>query len=100
MQLISAFTSTEKILKRYSVAFTLIVMYQGLFGGLSLKQQPAAITSLQDNMLFKMFTLFCIAFTATKDIEVSLVSVLIFIIVINSLRTRSEREVAGGWFSL
>ena len=100
MQLIPVFTSTENVMKHYSIIFTLIVMYQGLFGGLSMKKQPAVIISVQDNNYFKMFTLFCIAFTATKDIEVSLVSVIIFVLLINGLRTPSERENAGGWFSL
>ena len=92
---IKPFTYAEKTLKKYSIIFTLIVMYQGLFGGMSLNNKPERLEKLSSNIYFKYFTLFCIAFTATQDIEISLLSVIIFIILFNSIRTKEERDTYG-----
>ena len=92
---IKPFTYAENALKKYSVIFTLIVMYQGLFGGMSLKNKPIRLEKLKINIYFKYFTLFCIAFTATKDIEISLLSIVVFIILFNFIRTKEEREKYG-----
>lgn len=92
LQVIPGFTNIENFFKKYGIAFTLIVMYQGLFGGLSISRKPRVLQDLSENLVFKLFTLFCIAFTATKDIETSILSVLIFIFIINILRTDEERE--------
>jgi len=92
---INSFTFAEKIINQYSVLFTLIVMYQGLFGGMSLKNRPQRLDKLSGNILFKYITLFCIAFTATKDIEISLLSIVIFVMLINVIRTKEERDKLG-----
>ena len=92
LQIVPGFTRLEKFFKQYGIAFTLLVMYQGLFGGLSLSAKPALLESLSGQLWFKIFTLFCIAFTATKDIETSLISVVLFIGIIHLLRTPKERE--------
>lgn len=89
---IPLFTNTEKIIKRYSILFTLIVMYQGLFGGMSLSHKPKVLEDMKTNIVFKYATLLCIAFSATKDIEISMLSLLVFILVLNLLRTPEERK--------
>ena len=70
MELSPLFTSVEKLVKRYSVAFTLVVMYQGLFGGLTIGKMPDRIHILKDNVAFKLFTLFC-ALMLAADMPVS-----------------------------
>lgn len=92
LQLVPGFTKVEKFFKKYGIAFTLLVMYQGLFGGLSLSNKPKIISQLSQQMWFKLLTLFCIAFSATRDIETSLISIVLFIMIIHTLRTPSERE--------
>jgi len=92
LQIVPGFTRVETIFKKYGVAFTLLVMYQGLFGGLSLSNKPKVLDKLSGNLWFKIFTMFCIAFSATKDIETSLISVLLFIGLLHLLRTPKERE--------
>ena len=92
---VKPFTYTEKALKKYSIIFTLIVMYQGLFGGMSLKNKPQRLEKLGANIYFKYFTLFCIAFTATQDIEISLLSIVVFVMLFNAVRTTEEREKYG-----
>lgn len=92
VNVVPLFTNTEKLIKKYSILFTLIVMYQGLFGGMSMSHKPKVLDNLKDNLYFKYITLFCIAFSATKDIEISLLSVLAFVAVINIVRTPEERK--------
>ena len=92
LQIIPGFTKVEGIFKKYGVAFTLLVMYQGLFGGLSLSNKPKVLTKLSYNLWFKLFTMFCIAFSATKDIETSLISICLFIALLHILRSPKERE--------
>jgi hypothetical protein len=47
---------------------------------------------LSHNLIFKLFTMFCIAFSATKDIETSLISICLFIAIIHIIRSPKERE--------
>lgn len=92
MNIVTGFTSAEKVIKKYGVLFSLIVMYQGLFGSMSLKDQPKRLKTLQNNVIFKLVTLLCIAFTATQDIEISIVSVFLFIMLLYIIKTPEERE--------
>lgn len=87
------FTNTiEGFVEKYGIVFTMIVMYQGLFGGLAMKNEPKILSTLKDNVLFKFFTLFSIGFTATKDVETTLMGLFMFIIVIHLLRSKKERK--------
>lgn len=86
----------EGFFSRYAVAFTLVVMYQGIFGGATKIDMPERMQVVADNTYFRVFTLFAIAFTATKDVEISVVSVVMFIALINILRTKEEREKKKG----
>jgi hypothetical protein len=92
MNVVPGFSSAEKFIKRYTVVFSLIVMYQGLFGGMSLKDQPSRLKKMSNNVAFKIFTLSCIAFTATQDIEISLISVVLFITLLYLVKTPAERK--------
>ena len=92
MNIVPGFSSVEKFIKRYTVVFSLIVMYQGLFGGMSLKDQPLRLKKMSKNIAFKILTMTCIAFTATQDIEISLMSVLLFITLLYLIKTPAERK--------
>ena len=92
LQIIPGFTKIETYFKKYGILFTILVMYQGLFGGLSLSNRPGILDKLSTNIWFKFFTLFCIAFSATRDIETSLISLLLFIALLHILRSPEERE--------
>lgn len=92
MNIVPTFTAAEKVIKRYGILFSLIVMYQGLFGGMSLRDQPKRLKSLKNNVFFKLFTLSCIAFTATQDIELSILSVLLFVTLLYAIKTPEERK--------
>jgi|ETNvirnome_6_100_1030635.scaffolds.fasta_scaffold00364_8 hypothetical protein len=92
MNIVPGFSSIEKFIKRYTIVFSLIVIYQGLFGGMSLKDQPSRLKKISKNVAFKIFTMSCIAFTATQDIEISLISVVLFITLLYLVRTPAERK--------
>lgn len=82
----------EKTFMRYGIVFSLLVMYQGLFGGMAISQTPSVLEKLRENQIFKIITLTAIGFTATKDIETSLVASVLFIIILYLLRTPEERK--------
>jgi hypothetical protein len=88
--------SVEGFFRKYSVAFTLVVMFQGIFGRVSAIDMPKRMEKVASNMYFRIFTLFAIAFTATTDVEVSVVSVVMFIALLNILRTKEERAAKKG----
>ena len=91
-------SSVESISKRYGLVFSLIVLYQGLFGGISLSQKPAQLVSLSQNPYFKFLTMTAIAFTATKDLETAIIASLMFLLLLHLLRTPEERKQNNGFF--
>lgn len=98
MNIIPGAKNIEITVKQSAVLFSLIVLYQGLFGGLSMKNPPKMITEFADNDVFKFITLIAIAFTASKDVEVAIISALLFVVLINLARTPEERKANGNSF--
>lgn len=92
MNIIPGFSNIEKSIKKYSLIFALIVLYQGLFGGMSVQEKPKRLDAISNNLFFKLITMTSIAFTATQDIETSILSVLIFLIILYLIKTPKERE--------
>ena len=90
----------ETFMKKYTVIFTLLVIYQGLFGGLSLSSPPDRLVKLSDNVYVKLATMFAIAFTATKDVEIALVSIVLFVVAMNLLKTPEEKKASGNFLNL
>lgn len=84
--------SIEKVINNYGVIFTLIVMYQGLFGAITVNNEPKILSKLDDNVIFKLITLFAVGFTATKDVETALTGVLLFVLILHLLRTKEEKN--------
>lgn len=96
LNLIPQFTRTEKFFKRYATAFSVLVLYMSLFGGIVIENKPSVLDRLSKNQYFKLLTLVGIAFTATRDIEISVIAALVFIVMIHVLRTDEERANATG----
>lgn len=93
MRFIPGSNKVENFFKKYVVAFTLVAMYQGIFGGMTMKNPPEKLKNLSEKTWFKLITLFSIAFSITRDIEVSIVSVPLFLAIIWTLRTPEERKM-------
>tara|TARA_B110000285_G_C15141855_1_gene631322 strand:- start:174 stop:467 length:294 start_codon:yes stop_codon:yes gene_type:complete len=92
MKFIPGSNAVEGFFNKYTVAFTLVVMYQAIFVGASTVEVPERLRVISTNVFFRIFTLFAIAFTATKDVEVSVLSVALFIAMINIIKTPEERK--------
>ena len=74
------------------IIFSLLVIFQGIFGGNSIKIIPKKLLNLFENPWFRMMGMFLIAYTATLEIEMAMLSTMIFIIFINILRSEEERK--------
>jgi hypothetical protein len=90
----------EGFVNKFGLIFTLMVVYSGIFGHMSVANPPAKLTRLSNNMYFKMITLFIVAFTATRDVEIALVSIVLFVIAMNLLKTPEERRASGNFLNL
>ncbi len=73
--------------------FSMIVICQGLFGGLGLKQVPNRIIKLSNNPIARFIFITAIAYTATSDIEQAIFSVVLFFIIMYLIRTPAERAM-------
>ncbi len=84
----------ESLIQSQPILFSLIILYQGLFAGNAI-EIPARLKLLFENKAFRLMSLMLIAFSATKDIEYALLSTLIFITTIYTLKTPEERRKTG-----
>ena len=84
----------EKFLQPPSLVFSLIVIYQGLFSGNAV-MIPQRLRVLFDNKFFRLFSLFLITLTSSRDVEYAILSTVIFVSFIYALKTPEEREKTG-----
>lgn len=85
---------TEKIINSQPILFTLIMLYQGVFSGNAIAI-PQNLRFLFESKLFRFISLMLIAFSASKDIEYSLLSTVIFLGVMYAIKTPDERRDTG-----
>jgi len=86
------------MLLNQSLIVSLIILFQGSFGGAGVGVVPSVIRNLNQNMLGRVFLLTCIGFAATRNVESALLSAVIFGLVMHLLRTPEERAEQGGIF--
>lgn len=79
---------------RVPLIFTLLVLYQGLFSGNAITI-PTNVQKLFDSPTFRFASLMMIALTASQDIEIALVSVLVFLGILYAFKTKEERKKTG-----
>ena len=84
----------EKFIQPPSLVFSLIVLYQGLFSGNAVVI-PQRLKVLFGNKFFRLFSLFLITLTSSRDVEYALLSTVIFVTFIYALKTPEEREKTG-----
>lgn len=82
---------TEYVIKKYGVIFSIIVIMQGLLGGMHF-DPPRRLRAFTDNAIVKFVLMFSIALTASRDIETALMSTLIFIFFIYLVRDPDEQK--------
>ena len=71
---------------------SLIVIFQGCFGGMGIVQTPELLKKLTNNPIFRFIFVCTIAYTATTDIEMAIFSTLIFFIFLHMIRNEEERK--------
>ena len=71
--------------------FGSIVLIQGLFGGAAF-ETPERIVTFLHQPIVQFIALFLIAYSGTNDVEVSALVVIVFLLLIQLLRTPKERE--------
>lgn len=84
-------TFFDKIAGR-PLLFTLIVIFQGCFGGMGVVQTPEKLTKMADSPIVRGLFVSAIAYTATSDIETALVATVIFFVFLHLLRTDEEKK--------
>jgi hypothetical protein len=84
----------ETFIQTQPILFSLIILYQGLFSGNAFKI-PDRLMTFFENKLFRFVSLMVIAFTATRDIEYALISTMIFLVIMYTLKTPDERKKTG-----
>ena len=90
----------ESFINKFGLVFTILVVYSGIFGHMSIAKPPEKLVRLSDNIYFKLITLFIVAFTATKDVETALVSIVLFVVAMNLLKTPEEKKASGNFLNL
>lgn len=79
------------------VIFTLLVIFQGCFGGLGVGQTPKRLSNMATSPISRGFLILAIAYTATSNIEIALFSTVIFFIFLHLLRTKEEFDEFGSY---
>ena len=82
----------------YPIIFSVIVIFQGCFGGMGIIQTPERLQKAINNPIARFIFLFCIAYTATTDIETAIVTVFIFLVFLQLIRTKEERKKLKYYF--
>lgn len=71
---------------------SLIVIFQGCFGGMGIIQTPKVISDIVNHPLGRFLYILAISYTATSDIETALVTTVVFLFAMHLLRTPEERK--------
>lgn len=100
MNFIPFSTNIENFVNKFTLIFTIMVVYSGVFGHIGIPNPPKKLQKLSESVYFKLFTLFIIAFTATKDVEIALLSTVSFVVVMNLLKTPEEKRASGNFLNL
>lgn len=86
------------MLLNQSLIVSLVILFQGCFGGTGIGVVPGVIKNLNQSMLGRIFLLSCIGFAATRSVESAILSAVIFGLFMHLLRTPEERAEQGGIF--
>ena len=82
----------------FPVIFTLIVIFQGCFGGLGMIQTPERLNQLIQTPIARFIFLFAIGYTATSDVETAAFSTVLFLVLMHLLRSEEEKKKLNGQY--
>lgn len=82
----------------YPAIFTLIVLFQGCFGGMGILQTPRALIDAINIPAARVVFLTCIAYTATSDMETAIAVTVAFLVFLHFLRSPKEKKALKGQY--
>lgn len=85
------FQGIEKFINNNLYIVAILTLYQGTMGANNFKT-PEILKPLFQNEIWRFLSLCSISYTATKDIEQSVVSTLIFLFIIKVLNSFDENK--------
>jgi len=85
------FSPTLEKSMRSPLVFGFLVLMQGVLGGKGLAKPPRAITKVFENRIVRFISLFAITLSGTRDIEVALSILGVFLVLMQLLRSPEER---------
>lgn len=92
MKFIPYANKIENYTQNVPITMAFLMLFQLLIADNSIVEQPIVIKEMFENVIFKVFFVFLIAYTGTRDVEAALLSTVGFIIILNMLRTKEERK--------
>lgn len=92
MKFIPFSNNVEKYTQKVPITMAFLILSQLLIADNSIVDQPTFVENLFKNVGFKVFFIFVIAYTGSQDVEIALISTVVFIVLVNLLRTKDERK--------
>ncbi len=88
---IQKFFSTKTI-------FTIIVISQGLFGGMGMRYTPSFLTKASKQWYFRLLFVSAVAFSATSDADIAIITTIIYFLFLHFMKTKEEKKKYPGIF--
>jgi len=82
----------ENILENQYISTSLAV-FLVLYGGLAAPKLPSSMTKLFSNPIFRMFIIFLIAYTSSKNHSIALVATIVLILIMQESNEEKQNEV-------
>lgn len=82
---IQKFFSTQTI-------FTIIVITQGLFGGMGLQYTPTFLKKAAKKWYFRILFVSAIAFSATSDADIAIIVTIVYFLFLHFMKTKEEKK--------
>ena len=82
---IQKFFSTQTI-------FTIIVITQGLFGGMGLQYTPTFLKKAAKKWYFRLLFVSAIAFSATSDADIAIIVTIVYFLFLHFMKTKEEKK--------
>lgn len=85
------FSKTENIVNAPAI-YGLIVLLQTIFGAPGITDKPQIFNKIQESAFAKFIALFVLAFAVVRDLEDAVFVTVLFLAVVQLLRSKKERE--------